>query len=268
MLQIALLIDAENLTSNSIELYLRYLSKLGEVKIRRAYANWEKNNPKSWYPLIESGLIEKRKLLKISNKNAADFTLIREGSELIRSKEIDAIAVYSGDTGYLMAIESWQGLGIKVIAFKRKGVHVELVRAANYTIDCNSGGIEHKEDLLSNSAGTTIKRVRNIILPGLKVIGSIDLPSFKPTPEISKDNTISHWKEVIVNILKNCGGRMLVSRLGEVLKMQFPNFTPSAYQCKKFTLFLKKHIPEINTNLSPDGMTYWAEIKQTTPYKF
>ena len=47
-LRLAVLIDADNASHNSLEAVLTVLAEVGPVNIRRAYGNWRKEALKGW----------------------------------------------------------------------------------------------------------------------------------------------------------------------------------------------------------------------------
>lgn len=259
--RIALLIDAENKSSKNFNNALASLSSLGQVILIRAYACWEKSNPKSWTPLFETGIVEKRNLRKSIPKNAADKTLIYEAAELIIAGKLDAIALYSGDGDFEMAIETWKGQGVKIICFNKMHVSKAILENADYIISEETGRIESTIKPLNNPEQQIIKRVRNVILPGPKVIGKIQLPVAEYKLTNGTKDALHGLKGYVFKKLEEYGGKMLVSEMGALIRTQFPAFTPTAYKCKKLTAFLRQYLPEVNLLLAHDYSTYWIEIK-------
>ena len=257
------MIDAENQSPKNFTKAKTLLCEIGNVHICRAYADWEKNEQKAWDLFIKNNMIEKRLLLKRSRKNAADITLIREASQLIQKGEIDAIAIYSGDGDYKMAIEAWKGQDILIIVFQKKGVSNHLIENADIIINEENGEIiKVIEATKTQLQKNIISRIRYEILPCLKIIGKIELPVSGKMKRTAPESDLAKLIKLLIDKVIARGGKILVSDLGAIIKSEYPSFRPTSYQCKKLTGFLRKYIPDINIYLASDQFTYWAEIKK------
>ena len=73
---IALLIDADNASPNSLDPALTILAELGTVNIRRAYGNWNKATLKTWAALSVAQAIEPQQQFDLTKgKNATDMKM-------------------------------------------------------------------------------------------------------------------------------------------------------------------------------------------------
>src|SRR3546814_14534442 len=68
---IALLIDADNASPDSLDPVLTVLAELGTVNIRRAYGNWQKPALKGWSGIAHRHAIEPQQQLDITKGKSA-----------------------------------------------------------------------------------------------------------------------------------------------------------------------------------------------------
>lgn len=260
-IRIALLIDAENLPATNFDKHHTMLMCIGDIVRTRAYADWKNSNPKSWIPLIEGGVVEKVIGQLKSFRNKADKHLIHDGSKLIQSEEIDAIAVYSRDGGFSLGAQSWKANGVKLIIFNFHDTSKELTADADILIDAVTGKICYQSES-EMATDEHIYRERTICLPGIKVVKKMDINPLFPEQFKSDPIHANLVKDQIVRILKRSGGTLLVSKLGELIRLENPGFRVSDFRCKKLTVFLKTYVTEIFVSCSADNQTYWAQLKK------
>lgn len=251
-LKIAVLIDAENISGKDFETHMRLLAPIGSICRQIAIANWKRNNPKSWKDLILSEKIEKVECDSLE-KNGADKCIMRLiGSILRKNDDIDAILFYSKDGDYFGAMALLEGMGKSSIVFLVPNVSHKLISQATLQVCIKSGRITDQQ-------GTIIRESQKL-LPGTKVVGNL-LSILPPTTNLlNKD--ICPIRNEIKNVLIKSGGKKLLSQIGEEIRAKFPSFNPSNYQCKKMTLFLKKHVRFVQLELDQDNSTYWVSLNK------
>ncbi|HEY7718521.1 MAG TPA: NYN domain-containing protein, partial [Pedococcus sp.] len=89
--RIALLIDADNSSAETIDLILSELSGLGETSIRRAYGNWTKPGLKSWAAVLHENAIRPMQQYDYSRgKNASDMAMVVDAMALLYTDRPDA----------------------------------------------------------------------------------------------------------------------------------------------------------------------------------
>lgn len=119
--QIALFIDADNISYNAVGGILSELSKYGVVNIRQAYANWTKENLKNWESiLLEYAIKPIQQFDYTKNKNATDILMTIEAIDLLHTKDIEAFAFATSDSDFTPLAMRVQAEGIKVFGFGEK----------------------------------------------------------------------------------------------------------------------------------------------------
>ncbi len=67
---VALLIDADNASPDSLDAVLTVLAELGTVNIRRAYGNWQKAGLKGWAAMTHRHAIEPHQQFDLTRARA------------------------------------------------------------------------------------------------------------------------------------------------------------------------------------------------------
>jgi NYN domain len=90
-MHIALLIDCENASAESIHGVLSELASRGTVNIRRAYGNW-KNSP-SWEAKLHPFAIQPvQQFAYTAGKNASDMSMTVDAMELLFTEKLTSCA--------------------------------------------------------------------------------------------------------------------------------------------------------------------------------
>src|SRR5437868_15042514 len=66
---VALLIDADNASPDTLDPVLTVLAELGTVNIRRAYGNWEKPALKGWAKIVHLHAIEPQQQFDVTKRS-------------------------------------------------------------------------------------------------------------------------------------------------------------------------------------------------------
>ena len=81
---IALLIDADNASPDSLDPVLTVLAELGTVNIRRAYGNWQKPGLKGWANIVHLHAIEPQQQFDLTKgKSSTDMKMIIDAMDLL-----------------------------------------------------------------------------------------------------------------------------------------------------------------------------------------
>ena len=124
--QIALYIDAENISANYIETIMGHLHELGTLRVRKIYANWEskKGNVQTWKNdiLIEHSLRKVQQDSYAVKNNASDIMITIDVMRSLCSNEkcankITHIALVTSDSDFTPLVDEIIAQGISVIGF-------------------------------------------------------------------------------------------------------------------------------------------------------
>lgn len=115
---IALLIDADNASPNSLDPALTILAELGTVNIRRAYGNWSKAALKGWSRLIQRYAIEPQQQFDITKgKNATDMKITIDAMDLLYGGHVEGFGIMSSDSDFMPIAMRIRQNGLPVYGF-------------------------------------------------------------------------------------------------------------------------------------------------------
>ncbi|MES2491717.1 MAG: NYN domain-containing protein [Pseudomonadota bacterium] len=116
--QIALLIDADNVSHSRIAAVLGELAKYGTANVRRAYGDWTMPTLKGWKDkLHEFAIRPVQQFSYTSGKNASDMALVVDAMELLYTKRPAAFSIASSDADFTPLVMHLRDAGCAVFGF-------------------------------------------------------------------------------------------------------------------------------------------------------
>jgi len=134
-LRIALLIDCDNVSHNSIEGVLEELSKYGIVNVRHAHGDW--NNPclSGWTERLHPNAIRPiQQFAYTKGKNATDSAMIIDAMDILYGDNIDAFALMTSDSDFTPLVLRIRESGLPVYGFGEKKTPPPFVDACSQFI--------------------------------------------------------------------------------------------------------------------------------------
>lgn len=115
---IALLIDADNVSHSGIDPVLTVLAELGQVNIRRAYGNWAKPALVNWNKISHHyGLQPVQQFDYTKGKNATDIAMTIDAIDLLNSGKVDGFGIMSSDSDFTPLVTRLRQDGLIVYGF-------------------------------------------------------------------------------------------------------------------------------------------------------
>ncbi len=100
-MKIAVLIDAENISSKYANTILQEASGLGNVIYKRIYGNWTSSQLGSWkQELLDHAIQPIQQYSNTSGKNSSDSALIIDAMDLLYQNRLDAFCIVSSDSDF------------------------------------------------------------------------------------------------------------------------------------------------------------------------
>lgn len=100
-MKLAVLIDAENISSKYIEIILSEATALGNVIYKRIYGNWTTPQMGSWKDVIlENAIQPVQQYNNASGKNASDSSLIIDAMDLLFLGKLNGFVIVSSDSDF------------------------------------------------------------------------------------------------------------------------------------------------------------------------
>jgi len=146
--RIALLIDCDNVSHNSIEGVLEELAKYGMVNVRHAHGDW--NNPllSGWIEKLHPNAIRPmQQFAYTKGKNATDSAMIIDAMDLLYSDSVDAFALMTSDSDFTPLVLRILESGLPVYGFGEKKTPQPFVDACSPFI--------YTENLITEQEGKT-----------------------------------------------------------------------------------------------------------------
>ncbi len=115
---VALLIDADNASPDSLDPVLTVLAELGTVNIRRAYGNWKKDGLKGWAAMIHRHAIEPQQQFDITKgKSATDMKMTIDAMDLLYRGHVHGFGIMSSDSDFMPLAMRIRQDGLPVYGF-------------------------------------------------------------------------------------------------------------------------------------------------------
>jgi hypothetical protein len=115
---VALLIDADNASPDTLDPVLTVLAELGTVNIRRAYGNWEKPGLKGWAKIVHLHAIEPHQQFDVTKgKSATDMKMVIDAMDLIYGGRVGGFGIMSSDSDFMPLAVRIKQDGLPVFGF-------------------------------------------------------------------------------------------------------------------------------------------------------
>ncbi|SEA84194.1 TIGR00288 family protein [Desulfuromusa kysingii] len=133
--RIALLIDCDNVSYNSIEGVLEEIAKYGKVTVRHAHGDWKSEHLSGWVEKLHPNAIRPlQQFAYTTGKNATDSAMIIDAMDLLYSKTVDAFALMTSDSDFTPLVMRLLESGFTVFGFGEKKTPLPFVNACSQFI--------------------------------------------------------------------------------------------------------------------------------------
>ncbi|MCW3836414.1 NYN domain-containing protein [Sphingomonas canadensis] len=115
---IALLIDADNASPDTLDTALTVLAELGTVNIRRVYGNWAKTALKGWATMTHSRALDPQQQFDVTKgKSATDMKMTIDAMDLLMRGHIQGFGIMSSDSDFMPLAMRIRQEGLPVYGF-------------------------------------------------------------------------------------------------------------------------------------------------------
>ena len=133
---IALLIDADNASPETLDSVLTVLAELGTVNIRRAYGNWSKAALKGWAEMTHRHAIEPHQQFDLTKgKNATDMKMTIDAMDLLFGGRVHGFGIMSSDSDFMPLAMRIRQDGVPVYGFGTQRAPMSFQQACSRFID-------------------------------------------------------------------------------------------------------------------------------------
>lgn len=231
-LKIAVLIDADNVSSSSIESVLDEVKRYGIPSIKRIYADWTKSHVTGWKePLLTHAITPIQQYSYTSGKNSSDSALIIDAMDILHSQQVDGFTIVSSDSDFTrLAIrlrESGKmviGVGEKktpkpFIAACDKFIYIEILRKETTVLQPPTA----KEPVKTTEEGGKATKQTG---RDTKTVDAVD------------QETLTLLSTTVSDVADE-GGWASLAAIGGLINKRKPDFDPRVYGFSKLTLLFK-----------------------------
>jgi hypothetical protein len=133
---VALLIDADNASPDTLDPVLTVLAELGTVNIRRAYGNWEKPALKGWAKIVHLHAIEPQQQFDVTKgKSATDMKMLIDAMDLLYGGRVGGFGIMSSDSDFMPLAMRIRQDGLPVYGFGTAKTPISFQNACSRFID-------------------------------------------------------------------------------------------------------------------------------------
>lgn len=120
-LNLAVLIDADNVPYSNIKGMLDEIAKIGVPTIKRIYGDWTKPSVSGWkQPLLEHAITPIQQYSYTTGKNATDSAMIIDAMDILHGGRVDGFCLVSSDSDFTRLAVRLRESGMQVIGIGEK----------------------------------------------------------------------------------------------------------------------------------------------------
>lgn len=146
--KLAVLIDADNSSLNSIQFVLEEVAKYGIASVKRVYGDWSTDTLKNWRDiLLAHAITPVQQFAYTKGKDATDMILIIDAMDLLYSNALDGFCIVSSDSDFTPLASRIRESGLTVFGFGRNKTPEAFVKACDKFIYVENLEAEEKEEI-------------------------------------------------------------------------------------------------------------------------
>lgn len=244
-MKLAVLIDAENISSQYIDVILSEANNLGDVIYKRIYGNWTTQQMASWRTTILNNAIQPiQQYSNTTGKNSSDSALIIDTMDLLYTTNLDGFCIVSSDSDFTRLASRLRESQKYVLGMGESKTPRSFISACNKFLYLDV----LLEEAESEAASDELSRQESISetssMNQIPVSKSDSTPSATDTEKA--DNTSGKNVQTICQALvklteenSDDNGWIFSGTLGNLLSKQFSDFDVRNFGYKKFVPFIE-----------------------------
>ncbi len=215
-LNLAVLIDGDNIPSTYIKEMMEEIAKYGNPTIKRIYGDWTKPDLTKWKKiLLENAITPIQQYGYTKGKNATDSAMIIDAMDILYSEKVNGFCLVSSDSDFTRLATRLREAGMKVFGIGEKKTPNPFIVACDKFIYLEILKHEAEESESTDSKPTAKSSVDTITPKDIRLIS----------------NTISD--------LADDDGWAFLGDVGSLLQKKQPNFDSRNYGFQKLTPLIK-----------------------------
>ena len=205
---VAVLIDAENISPDYISLIMDEANRQGNVAYKNIYADWSETRLAKWKEkCIEFSLTQIQQYSVVSGKNTSDFALVIDAMDILYRDKINCYVLVSSDSDFTRLVNRLRQGGAYVVGMGESKTPRSLTNA------CHAFAYLDKISKTTKKAKkSTTKKKKSDTVSGMATL----------------DEIIEDVKDIIVSIADEYGWAYWSNTNNLLMKKQ-PSFDPRNY---------------------------------------
>lgn len=273
-INIALLIDADNISAKYISAILSELSRYGKITIRRMYGDWTQERLRSWFN--QAAKYSLTPIMQPNNtpgKNASDIGLIIDAMDILYEGKVQGFCIVSSDGDFNRLATRLREAGMTVIGMgEKKTPEAFRVSCERFIfLDVIESSEEDAEDTACRASQGAKKNntTEKAETKKTKTPTQPALPEIPPAPASAENDdenagitALSDIEAAIVKMItdNSADGKETGAYIGSRLVKIFPDFDIRNYHYSKLSEFLTG-FPSLQ--VTNRGNVVWVTLKST-----
>jgi uncharacterized LabA/DUF88 family protein/Fe-S-cluster formation regulator IscX/YfhJ len=232
-IKLAVLIDADNVSSANVREMLEEIAKYGTPTFKRIYGDWTKPNLEPWKKvLLDNSITPIQQYGYTAGKNATDSAMIIDAMDILYTGRVEGFCLVSSDSDFTRLASRLREGGMTVIGLGEKKTPTPFISACNKFIYLEILKKTESEVLLKTTATTPKKSKTRKKVP-VASVPNTDTPLSK-----MDQNAIQLITNSILDLADESGWASL-AEVGNLLLKKKPNFDPRNYGFTKLGPLVK-----------------------------
>ncbi len=161
-LNLAVLIDGDNIPSAHVKEMMEEIAKYGNPTIKRIYGDWTKPNLTKWKNLLlENAITPIQQYAYTTGKNATDSAMIIDAMDILYSSKVSGFCLVSSDSDFTRLATRLREAGMQVIGIGEKKTPNPFIVACDkfVYIEILKNQTEKKNDDNKGSDKTNVDKI-------------------------------------------------------------------------------------------------------------
>ncbi len=213
---LAVLIDADNIPSRQIKEMMQEIAKYGNPTIKRIYGDWTSPYLGKWKRLLlENAITPIQQYGYTVGKNATDSAMIIDAMDILYSGKVTGFCIVSSDSDFTRLATRLREAGMQVIGIGEKKTPNPFIVSCDKFIYLEILGGDEEDD---ETAGPKTQK--------------------KSTKKRAPDKITAKEEKLIISTIEDLAeedGWAFLGDVGSLLLKKQPNFDPRNYGFQKLT---------------------------------
>ena len=215
-LNLAVLIDGDNIPSAYVKEMMEEIAKYGNPTIKRIYGDWTKPHLSKWKNLLlENAITPIQQYGYTTGKNATDSAMIIDAMDILYSGKVNGFCLVSSDSDFTRLATRLREAGMQVIGIGEKKTPNPFIVACDKFVYIEILKKQTEQKVENKDTDTNESTVDKITNKELKLIYST------------------------INDLSDEEGWAFLGDVGSLLQKKQPNFDSRNYGFEKLTPLIK-----------------------------